>query len=129
MASNKGFSDRTRIKYRFKQDDFDFFFQWMVGGQTNGGVEAGECFFAASEIQEGDTDSWVASWTALAKRVKARAKTSLERGHLVSARFCVPTPIIAHRCSSWIPKIPDIAGSTRRLVCVSGKRPSCTRLR
>jgi hypothetical protein len=86
MARNKGFSDRTRIKYRFKQDDFDFFFQWIMGGQTNGGAEAGECFFVASEIQEGDTDSWFAAWTALAKRVEARAKTSLERGHLVSAR-------------------------------------------
>ena len=86
MTRNKGLSDRTRIKYRFKQDDFDFFFQWLIGGQTNCGAEAGECFFAASRIQEGDTESWIAAWTALAKRVEARAITSLERGHLVSAR-------------------------------------------
>ena len=86
MTKSKGLSNRTRIKYRFKQDDFDFFFQWIMGGQTHGGVESGECFFAAAEIQEGDTDSWFAAWTALAQRVEARAKTSLAQGHLVSAR-------------------------------------------
>ena len=86
MAKKQEFSERTRIKYHFKQDDFDFFFQWILGGQTNGSVEAGECFYAANEIKDGDPDSWLKAWTALAKRVEARAQTSLEQGHNVSAR-------------------------------------------
>ena len=51
-------SERTRTKVKFGQDDFDFFFQWFAGLQTHGGVESGEIFFAASEIVDGDVETW-----------------------------------------------------------------------
>ena len=38
-------SERIRIKARFNHDDFDFFFQWLMGTQTNGGVETGEALY------------------------------------------------------------------------------------
>lgn len=79
-------SERTRTKVKFEQDDFDFFFQWFAGLQTHGGVESGEIFFAASEITDGDSESWGDAWTSLSRRVEARARDCLERGHHVSAR-------------------------------------------
>ena len=97
MAKKEALSERTRIKFRFKHDDFDFFFQWILGGQTNGGSEVGETFYAASEIKDGDPESWSSAWTSLAERVEARAKTSLDRGHCVSAREAYLRSYYYHR--------------------------------
>jgi hypothetical protein len=44
----------SRIRYRFKVQVFDFFLQWVLGGQTHGASEVGECFYAASVINDGD---------------------------------------------------------------------------
>jgi len=38
-------SERIRIKARFNHEDFDFFFQWLMETQTNGGVETGEALY------------------------------------------------------------------------------------
>ena len=86
MAETKGVPRAPRIKFRFKREEFDFFFQWLVGASTHGGAEVGEAFYAASQIKEGDVDSWIDAWTALADRVAIRAETSREGGHRVSAR-------------------------------------------
>ena len=86
MAKTGELSKRTRIKFRFKHDDFDFFFQWILGGQTHSGSEVGESFYAASEIIDGDPQSWQKAWTELAQRSERRARSSFERKHFVSAR-------------------------------------------
>ncbi len=85
-ALKGGLSERTRTKVKFEQDDFDFFFQWFAGLQTHGGVESGEIFYGASEITDGDSESWGDAWRSLSRRVEARALGCLERGHNVSAR-------------------------------------------
>ncbi len=41
----EGLLERIRIKARFNHDDFDFFFQWLMGTQINGGVETGEALY------------------------------------------------------------------------------------
>jgi pimeloyl-ACP methyl ester carboxylesterase len=97
MVTKEALSERTRIKFRFKHDDFDFFFQWILGGQTHGGSEVGETFYVSSEIKDGDPESWSSAWTSLAKRVEARAKTSLDRGHGVSAGEAYLRPYYYHR--------------------------------
>jgi alpha-beta hydrolase superfamily lysophospholipase len=86
MASRRGLAERTTVKLRFRQEDFEFFFQWLTGAQTHGGSEVGESFYAASKITDGDTESWVREWSSLADRVEARARSSATRGHRVSAR-------------------------------------------
>ena len=86
MASRRGLAERTTVKFRFGQDDFEFFFQWLTGAQTHGGSEVGEAFFAASQIRDGDPESWAREWSSLADRVEARARSSLAGGHRVSAR-------------------------------------------
>jgi alpha-beta hydrolase superfamily lysophospholipase len=86
MAKTQGLSERIRIKARFNHDDFDFFFQWLMGTQTNGGVETGEALFAASKIEDGNTESWHAAWLDMAARVEKRANGLQAKKHRVSAR-------------------------------------------
>ena len=86
MSQSKGTPRNPRINFHFKRPEFDFMFQWILGAQTNGGVEVGECFYAASEIREGNEESWISAWDALGARVLKRAETSLAGGHPVSAR-------------------------------------------
>jgi hypothetical protein len=83
---SEGLSDRVRTKARFNHDDFDFFFQWLMGTQTNGGVETGEVLYAASQIQDGNTESWHAAWLDMAARVEARARSLHVNAHCISAR-------------------------------------------
>jgi len=47
---------------------------------------SGECFYAASQIKDGDPESWYAAWTAIAQRVESQATQALEKWHPVSAR-------------------------------------------
>lgn len=86
MKEENGVPRNPRIRYHFKRQEFDFFFQWLVGASTHGGSEVGESFFAASQIEEGDVEGWIRSWTELAERVAARGETSRQGGHSVSAR-------------------------------------------
>jgi alpha-beta hydrolase superfamily lysophospholipase len=85
MAKTKSWRT-SAVKYHFTSQGFEFVFQWILGMQTHGASEVGESFFAASQITDGDPASWVKAWQALAERVEARATSSFERGHFVSAR-------------------------------------------
>ena len=74
------------ITYQFRNHNFDFWFQWLLGSQTHGGSESGECFYAASRIMDGDPESWIKEWSALGERIEQRAEIALAKGHVVSAR-------------------------------------------
>lgn len=76
----------SSVPLRFKFRSFDFITQWLMGAQTHGGTELGECLYATERIQDADTASWAREWTALAGRVEKRAAHSLAQGHPVSAR-------------------------------------------
>jgi hypothetical protein len=82
----QGLPRKPRVRFRFRRQEYEFFFQWMAGAQTHGGTEAGEIFAAASRIRERRPSTWVTEWTELARRVEARAVRSLDAGHRVSAR-------------------------------------------
>lgn len=77
----------TSFKYYFDDDDMDFHFgNLILGAAVNQGVEIGEAFYAASQITDGDAESWQAAWYDLAGRVAARGEKALKKGHTVSAR-------------------------------------------
>ena len=84
----EGIPRNPRINYTFEKEEFDFFFQWIAGSQTNGGSEVGEILYAADQVKKGggDEEAWTASWDELGQRVEARGDRSLEGGHDVSAR-------------------------------------------
>lgn len=78
----------NNFKYFFQQDeDMDFHFgNLIMGAIVNGGAAAGEAYYAASRIEDGDAASWQREWHALADRVAARAERCLAAGHEQSAR-------------------------------------------
>jgi alpha-beta hydrolase superfamily lysophospholipase len=77
---------RSKQQIRFQNDDMDFYFAWILSHQSECGSAFGECFYAASQIKDGDPESWYAAWTDMARRVESQAADSLEKGHRVSAR-------------------------------------------
>ncbi|MEJ5202466.1 MAG: alpha/beta fold hydrolase [Anaerolineae bacterium] len=86
MKKQAGLPRDPRNRYRFKNPTFDFFFQWLTGTQTNNGAELGESMYIASQIKDGDPESWYREFMAMGERVEERAKASLANGHIISAR-------------------------------------------
>lgn len=86
MKKQSGLPRDPRKHFRFRNPTFDFFLQWLMGGQTNSGAEFGESIYTASQIKDGDPESWYREFTAMGERVEERAKRSLANGHIVSAR-------------------------------------------
>ncbi|MGQ9680952.1 MAG: alpha/beta hydrolase family protein [Anaerolineae bacterium] len=78
----------------------DFFTQWLLGYQTYGGAEWGECLAACDGIRDGDPASWVEAWSALGSRLQAQADRSREHGHGVSARTAYLRAAMAYRTAS-----------------------------
>lgn len=79
-------AQRSRQRTYFGHAEMDYYFSWILGRQTLGACESGECFAVASAISDGDPESWQREWLAIAKRVEYRAEISLQGGHFVSAR-------------------------------------------
>lgn len=75
------------VRYHFSDSDMDFTFGSVVlGAIGNGGAEAGEVFYTAGNIKDGDVASWQEEWLKTAGRAEARGLKSLSEGHVVSAR-------------------------------------------
>ncbi len=77
---------RSRQRIRFQNEDMDFYFAWILAHQNEGGSALGECFYAASQVKDGDPESWHTAWAELAHRVESQATHALENGRRVSAR-------------------------------------------
>ncbi|MEO8285236.1 MAG: alpha/beta fold hydrolase [Chloroflexota bacterium] len=73
-------------KVNFEDAEMEFYLSWFLGYAAQGGAEYGECMYAASQIEDGDPQSWVAAWRRSAHYVEALAMSNLDDGHLVSAR-------------------------------------------
>lgn len=70
----------------FKDGYFDYNFARFLGLASYGGAEIGECFVVASQIKDGDHESWIRAWTNMARRVEGYAEEAFAGNHLVSAR-------------------------------------------
>ncbi len=70
----------------FKNADLDYFLQYALACQTYQGSAYGECFSAASQVQEEDLESWIQAWTTVAQHVEAVGRKAEAAGHRVSAR-------------------------------------------
>ena len=97
----------TAFRYFFEDADMDFHFGTLIlGAAGNGGLEPGEAFYAASQITNGDAESWQKEWSALGERLAARGERSLAAGHAVSARHQFLRASYAYRIS-LISTLPD----------------------
>ena len=77
---------RRGIKVYFDNEDMDFNLMWVLGSSTAGGAELGECMRAASQIKDGDPESWVTAWTNAGQRLEAQAQAAEQAHRLASAR-------------------------------------------
>ncbi|HVO41889.1 MAG TPA: prolyl oligopeptidase family serine peptidase [Aggregatilineales bacterium] len=100
---------RTSSRVYFGHQDMDFYFRWILGIQAHDGSSAGECFYTASHIEDGDPLSWQIAWRELAERVEARAEDSLRNRHRVSARegYLRATTYFRAPVSLMSPRNPD----------------------
>jgi alpha-beta hydrolase superfamily lysophospholipase len=70
----------------FRNSLFDGQLCRTIGHGTYGGAELGECLATASQVKDGDRDSWYRAWMALADRTFAAGESSAAEGHRESAR-------------------------------------------
>lgn len=84
--SNKRMWARHQQKIYFDDPDMDYYFHDALSRQSRRGSEFGECFYIASQIKEGDPESWANEWIGYATRVQSIAEHALEKGHVISAR-------------------------------------------
>lgn len=52
-------AQRLATKYRFDDEDMDLFFVAALGWGPAGGLDVGQAFHVASQITDGDGESWV----------------------------------------------------------------------
>ncbi|MFZ0042567.1 MAG: prolyl oligopeptidase family serine peptidase [Solirubrobacteraceae bacterium] len=73
------------MKDHFKDDDFQFGLEIALGSTYRQAADAGEVLATAERIKDGDSDAWVAEWTATAGGLWAAGKDAEAAGHRLSA--------------------------------------------
>ena len=125
--SDKFDAHATAFKYFFNDSDMDFHFgNLILGSVVNKGAETGEAFYAASQITDGDAQSWQQQWLELAQRVAERGEQALRNGHQVSARNQFQRASYYYRISllGILPTNPELrirAEKARSLLKKAGK--------
>ena len=76
---------RLSQKYRFDDPDMDLFFMAALGWGPTGGLEVGQAFYVASQIKDGDADSWVEAFRTYGDELNALADAWMQRGRTQSA--------------------------------------------
>lgn len=66
--------------YRFKDHDMDLFFVAALGWGPTGGLDIGQAFYVASQVADGDADSWVQAFSNYGDLMNAQADTWAARG-------------------------------------------------
>jgi alpha-beta hydrolase superfamily lysophospholipase len=74
----------TRTRF-FRDDDFEFSTELVVGAATYRAADLGEALATAGRIRNGDYDSWCGEWRATAERVEAIARDCEGASRRVSA--------------------------------------------
>lgn len=71
---------RTSMRYRFADQDMDTFFVAAMGWSKAGGLDVGELFALAREIEDGDPESWTRQFRANAELQRTLSAGRLARG-------------------------------------------------
>src|SRR5580704_1544701 len=66
--------------------NFDYQLVRAMGAEAYGGSAIGECLVTAKRIVDGDSESFVSAWSAIAERVEGLGDESMKGGHAVSAQ-------------------------------------------
>ena len=71
---------RLGQKYRFDDHDMDLFFVAALGWGPTGGLDIGQAFYVASQITDGDGDSWVKAFADYGDRLNTQADEWTKKG-------------------------------------------------
>jgi pimeloyl-ACP methyl ester carboxylesterase len=78
-------TQRLSQRYRFADPNMDLFFLGALGWGPAGGLSAGEAFYVASQIKDGDADSWAGAFERQGEILRAQADSWLQRGLMRAA--------------------------------------------
>ena len=73
-------SQRLGQKYRFDDPDMDLFFVAAAGWGPSGGLDIGQAFYVAGQIQDGDADSWIKAFTSYGDLMNEQAESWKRKG-------------------------------------------------
>jgi alpha-beta hydrolase superfamily lysophospholipase len=93
-------AQRLATKVRFDDEDMDLFFVAALGWGPAGGLDVGQAFHVASQIVDGDGDSWVSAFCAQGDLLDAQADEWKARGWRRAAGETRLKAFAAYR-SSW----------------------------
>ena len=74
------------MKSQFDDEGFEFDRRILLGGAVRGLTDVGEVLVTLDAVTDGDHESWIQQFTALADRVRGAAETSASAGRTASAR-------------------------------------------
>jgi Alpha/beta hydrolase family len=74
------------VRKFFEHEQFNFEFQFALGGVHYGAGDLGEMLSTADRVIDGDADSWCREWIATGQRLVTIAEECARSGHRVSAR-------------------------------------------
>lgn len=108
MTSTQGQPDETAVnpdqrlarRYRFADDNMDLFFMAALGWGPAGGLDVGQVFHVASQITDGDADSWVRAFDVYGDLQAAQAGQWRARGWRRAAGEARLKSFAAYR-SAW----------------------------
>lgn len=72
----------------FKDRDFQFGLELVLGATYHQAADVGEALATAERVKDGDADAWVDEWLATAGTCWAAAEQAVEAGRMVSAVAC-----------------------------------------
>jgi pimeloyl-ACP methyl ester carboxylesterase len=91
---------RMARKYRFDDPDMDLFFMSAMSWGPSGGLDIGQAYYVASQIVDGDADSWVGAFADYGDRQNEQADAWIRRGWKRAAGEAHLKAFAAYR-SAW----------------------------
>jgi pimeloyl-ACP methyl ester carboxylesterase len=78
-------TQRLSQRYRFSDPNMDLFFLGALGWGPTGGLSVGEAFYIATQIEDGNAESWTRAFEGQGEILNAQADVWLKRGCQVAA--------------------------------------------
>src|ERR1700738_180241 len=86
MTEQTGEKISEKKRFYFKDPFADLAFLHTLTLHGFKGSEIGECYYAASSIEEGDPQSWREAWSTLAEKIEGIGSRAKAKGHRASPR-------------------------------------------
>jgi pimeloyl-ACP methyl ester carboxylesterase len=85
MAKGQKIYERQGKSIYFKNEDFDFNLQWMLGCHSYGGLSIGEGFYIASRIKSGNVKDWEREFINYGTLQENNAKNLIKENNYIAA--------------------------------------------